>query len=166
MHHRCTSVCHATVIPDLAFLVVAIEYLRSNPWADRCLSNPHSFGHPIPTEVRTHHIPGKAILITGHDMADLEALLQQTEGKGINVYTHGEMLPGHSYPGLKKYAHLAGNWGGAWYKQKVEFPRFPGAVLATTNCVLDPTPEYSANLFTTGEVRLLDMRDQVVRLTL
>lgn len=109
-------------------------------------------GTPQPTTVNTTPVPGKAILVTGHDLTDLKALLDQTEGTGINVYTHGEMLPGHSYPDLSKYKHLAGHWGGAWYKQKVEFPRFPGAILVTTNCVLDP-PEgtYARNMFTTGE---------------
>ncbi len=78
--------------------------------------------------------------------------LEQTQGKGINVYTHGEMLPAHGYPGLKKFPHLAGNFGGAWYKQKAEFGRFPGSVLVTTNCVLDPLEGYRKNMFTTNEV--------------
>jgi hydroxylamine reductase (hybrid-cluster protein) len=80
-------------------------------------------------------------------------LLEQTEGKGIDIYTHGEMLPAHSYPGLKKYKHLAGHFGGAWYRQKMDFAYFPGAILATTNCILDPMALYRRNLFTTGEVR-------------
>jgi hypothetical protein len=80
-------------------------------------------------------------------------LLEQTKGKGIDIYTHGEMLPAHSYPGLKKYDHLAGHFGGAWYRQKMDFAYFPGAILATTNCILDPMALYRKNLFTTGEVR-------------
>jgi hydroxylamine reductase len=108
------------------------------------------FGTPEPTVVQLTPEEGKCILISGHDLHDLKALLEQTEGKGINIYTHGEMLPGHSYPGLKKYKHLKGNYGGAWYRQKVEFERFPGAILMTTNCVLDPFPSYADNLFTTG----------------
>ncbi|KAF6254265.1 hybrid-cluster protein [Scenedesmus sp. NREL 46B-D3] len=96
-------------------------------------------------------LAGKCILVTGHDMHDLDTLLQQTEGKGINVYTHGEMLPAHGYPGLKKYKHLVGHFGGAWYRQKADFSAFPGAVLATTNCVLDPPKAYKDRLFTTNE---------------
>ena len=79
--------------------------------------------------------------------------LEQTAGKGVNVYTHGEMLPAHGYPGLHKYPHLVGHFGGAWYKQKSEFAKFPGSVLVTTNCVLDPLDSYKANMFTTNEVR-------------
>jgi hydroxylamine reductase len=94
-------------------------------------------------------VEGKCIVVSGHDLHDLKALLEQTEGKAINVYTHGEMLPAHSYPGLKKFKHLKGNFGGAWYRQKVEFERFPGAILMTTNCVQDPFPSYAKNLFTT-----------------
>jgi len=93
--------------------------------------------------------PGKAILVSGHDLLDLEELLQQTEGKGINVYTHGEMLPAHGYPGLKKYVHLVGNYGGAWQEQHKEFTAFPGAVLMTTNCIQNPKG-YADRIFTTG----------------
>lgn len=120
------------------------------------LSEAHSdtFGHPTPTEVSLVPQLGKAILITGHDMHDLHELLKQTEGKGVLVYTHGEMLPAHGYPGLKKYKHLAGHYGGAWYKQKMDFASFPGAVLATTNCVLEPMALYRKNLFTTNETGL------------
>jgi hydroxylamine reductase len=96
------------------------------------------FGTPTPVEVTEGIQPGPGILVTGHDMADLKALLEQTEGTGINVYTHGEMLPAHSYPGLRKYAHLKGNYGGAWQDQRDEFEAFGGPVLATTNCVLIP----------------------------
>ncbi|KAF6257770.1 Prismane-like protein [Scenedesmus sp. NREL 46B-D3] len=118
------------------------------------LDNAHTsrFGHPTPTQVRITPIKGKAILISGHDMHDLDDLLRQTEGTGINVYTHGEMLPGHGYPGLHKYKHLAGNYGGAWYRQKKDFAEFPGAILMTTNCIMDPSPTYSDRIFTTGEV--------------
>ena len=84
-----------------------------------------TYGHPVPTPVRVEPLKGKAILVSGHDLKDLEKLLQQTEGKGINIYTHGEMLPAHGYPGLKKYPHLVGNYGGAWQDQKIEFARFP-----------------------------------------
>lgn len=110
------------------------------------------FGHPVPTPVRITPRAGKAILVSGHDLFDLEALLQQTAGKGIQVYTHGEMLPAHGYPGLRKYPHLIGNYGGAWQDQQTEFAAFPGAILMTTNCIQKPTPAYQARLFTSGVV--------------
>ncbi|PNW78577.1 hypothetical protein CHLRE_09g391450v5 [Chlamydomonas reinhardtii] len=120
------------------------------------LSNAHTdtFGHPVPTPVTLNPVPGKAILVTGHDMHDLHMLLEQTAGKGINVYTHGEMLPAHGYPGLKKYPHLVGHFGGAWYRQKIDFAAFPGAVAVTTNCVLDPLTAYKDNIFTINETGL------------
>lgn len=111
-----------------------------------------AYGHPVPTPVRVEPLKGKAILVSGHDLKDLEKLLQQTEGKGINIYTHGEMLPAHGYPGLKKYPHLAGNYGGAWQDQKVEFAKFPGAILMTTNCIQEPMESYEGRIFTCGHV--------------
>ncbi len=111
-----------------------------------------TYGHPVPTPVRIHPKKGKAILVSGHDLKDLEALLQQTEGTGINVYTHSEMLPAHGYPGLKKYPHLAGNYGGAWQDQRKEFEAFPGAILMTTNCIQKPKDAYMARIFTAGQV--------------
>lgn len=110
------------------------------------------FGHPVPTPVRIHPVQGKAILISGHDLTDLEYLLKQTEGKGINIYTHGEMLPAHGYPGLKKYKHLVGNYGGAWQDQQKEFDKFPGAILMTTNCIQAPKDTYKNRIFTSGLV--------------
>ena len=109
------------------------------------------FGNPMPTEVETGTRKGPGILITGHDLLDLYELLKQTERTGINIYTHSEMLPAHGYPELKKFKHLAGNYGGAWQEQKKEFKEFSGAILATTNCVLIP-PEntYLDKLFTIG----------------
>nr|ARO50069.1 hybrid-cluster protein [Yamagishiella unicocca] len=120
------------------------------------LSNAHTstFGHPVPTSVTLNPVPGKAILVTGHDMHDLHMMLEQTAGKGINVYTHGEMLPGHGYPGLKKYPHLVGHFGGAWYRQKIDFAGFPGAIAVTTNCVLDPLQAYKGNIYTINETGL------------
>ncbi|MEW6236030.1 MAG: hydroxylamine reductase [Candidatus Omnitrophota bacterium] len=115
-------------------------------------ANTGAYGHPVPTPVRMEPLQGKAILVSGHDLKDLEILLQQTEGKGINVYTHGEMLPAHGYPGLKKYQHLAGHFGGAWMKQRREFDAFPGAILLTTNCLQEPKASYKNRLFTTGLV--------------
>jgi hydroxylamine reductase len=111
-----------------------------------------TFGHPTPTPVRVEPLKGKAILVSGHDLKDLEQLLKQTEGKGINIYTHGEMLPAHGYPGLKKYKHLVGNYGGAWQDQKVEFNKFPGAILMTTNCIQEPLDSYKGQIFTCGHV--------------
>jgi hydroxylamine reductase len=111
-----------------------------------------TYGHPVPTPVRVEPVKGKAILVSGHDLKDLEELLKQTEGKGINVYTHGEMLPAHGYPGLKKYQHLIGNYGGAWQDQKDEFARFPGAIVMTTNCIQQPMESYKQRIFTRGLV--------------
>lgn len=111
-----------------------------------------TFGHPIPTQARIHPRKGKAILVSGHDLKDLDALLKQTEGKGIQVYTHGEMLPAHGYPGLHKYHHLAGNYGGAWQDQRREFAEFPGAILMTTNCIQKPHDSYRDRIFTCGPV--------------
>ena len=116
------------------------------------VANTGAYGQPVPTPVRIEPVKGKAILISGHDLKDLEALLKQTEGKGINVYTHGEMLPTHGYPELKKYEHLVGNYGGAWQDQRKEFDAFPGAILMTTNCIQNPRETYKARIFTTGLV--------------
>lgn len=110
------------------------------------------FGHPVPTEVPLGHKAGKAILVSGHDLKDLLELLEATKGSGITVYTHGEMLPAHGYPELKKYAHFYGNYGTAWQNQKKEFAAFPGAILMTTNCLQEPQDLYRANIFTTGPV--------------
>ncbi len=115
-------------------------------------ANTDAYGHPEPTQVRITTVKGKAILVSGHDLKDLEELLKQTEGKGINVYTHGEMLPAHGYPGLKRYPHLVGNYGGAWQDQAKEFDAFPGAVLMTTNCIQKPRDSYKNRIFTTGLV--------------
>jgi len=114
--------------------------------------NTGAFGHPVPTSVPLYAKKGKAILISGHDLKDLAALLQQTEGKGINIYTHGEMLPAHGYPELKKYPHFYGHYGTAWQNQAKEFAEFPGAILMTTNCIQRPRDSYAANIFTCGLV--------------
>ncbi|MGL4861107.1 MAG: hydroxylamine reductase [Enterobacteriaceae bacterium] len=109
----------------------------------------NTFGHPQPTPVNIRPFQGKAILVSGHDMHDLNLILQQTEGTGIQVYTHGEMLPAHGYPQLKRYPHLAGNYGGAWQNQQREFADFPGPIVMTSNCLLDPSPgHYSQRIFT------------------
>ncbi|WP_158783131.1 hydroxylamine reductase [Pantoea sp. BAV 3049] len=96
------------------------------------------YGHPQPVSVNTRPVAGKAILISGHDLKDLELLLQQTAGTGVNVYTHGEMLPAHGYPELKKFPHLVANYGSGWQNQQEEFARFPGPVIMTSNCIIDP----------------------------
>jgi hydroxylamine reductase len=108
------------------------------------------YGHPVPTPVNLGTRAGKGILVSGHDLKMLEELLKQTEGKGINIYTHGEMLPAHAYPGLKKYPHLAGNFGSAWQNQHKEFPEFPGAIIFNTNCIQKPSDAYKDRTFTWG----------------
>ena len=115
-------------------------------------ANTSAYGHPEPTTVRVTPVRGKCIVVSGHDLKDLDELLRQTEGKGINVYTHGEMLPCHAYPGLKKYKHLMGNYGGAWQDQRKEFDEFPGAILMTTNCIQKPKESYIGRIFTCGLV--------------
>ena len=115
-------------------------------------ANTSTYGHPVPTPVRITAVKGKAILVSGHDLKDLEELLKQTEGTGINIYTHGEMLPCHGYPGLKKYSHFVGNYGGAWQDQQKEFDAFPGAILMTTNCIQKPAESYKGRIFTSGLV--------------
>lgn len=114
--------------------------------------NTGTYGHPVPTKVPLGHKKGKAILVSGHDLKDLEELLKQTKGKGIYVYTHGEMLSTHGYPELKKYEHFYGQFGTAWQKQTKEFIDFPGAILMTTNCLQRPRNDYKDNIFTSGMV--------------
>jgi hydroxylamine reductase len=115
-------------------------------------ANTGVYGHPVPTVVPLGVKKGKAILVSGHDLKDLEDILKQSQGKGINVYTHGEMLPCHGYPGLKKYDHFFGHYGTAWQNQAKEFAAFPGAILMTTNCIQKPGESYRDNIFTTGLV--------------
>ncbi len=151
----------------------ALDYLANpNPTVDRLVewslkagelnlkamelldaANTEAYGHPVPTSVRIEPLEGKAILVSGHDLKDLEELLKQTEGKGINIYTHGEMLPAHGYPKLKAYKHLVGNYGGAWQDQAKEFDAFPGAILMTTNCIQQPRDSYKHRIFTSGLVQ-------------
>ncbi|EPR4991441.1 hydroxylamine reductase [Vibrio navarrensis] len=108
-----------------------------------------TFGHPQPTAVNVKPVKGKCILVSGHDLHDLEKILQQTQGTGINVYTNGEMLPAHGYPELHKYPHLVGNYGSAWQNQQKEFANFPGAIVMTSNCLLSPNVgQYAERLFT------------------
>ncbi len=114
--------------------------------------NSGKYGNPVPTKVSLGPKKGKAILVSGHDLKDLEEILKQTQGTGINIYTHGEMLPCHGYPELKKYPHFYGHYGTAWQNQKKEFSDFPGAILMTTNCIQKPQNIYHDNIFTTGLV--------------
>jgi len=114
--------------------------------------NTGTYGHPVPTKVSLGAKKGKAILVSGHDLKDLEELLKQTEGKGIYVYTHGEMLPTHGYPNLKKYSHFYGHYGTAWQNQTREFSDFPGAILMNTNCIQKPKDSYKGSIFTSGIV--------------
>jgi hydroxylamine reductase len=135
------------------YLELVLKCGRINYKTMELLDKAHTqkFGNPIPTQVETGTKAGPGILVTGHDLLDLYELLKQTEGTGINIYTHSEMLPAHGYPELKKFKHLVGNYGSAWQEQKKEFNTFSGALLATTNCVLIP-PEntYLDRLFTIG----------------
>jgi hydroxylamine reductase len=121
-------------------------------------ANTEAFGHPEPTAVPITQKKGPFIIISGHDLSDLQQLLEQTAGKGINIYTHGEMLPAHAYPGLKKYPHLVGNYGSAWQNQQREFDNLPGCILMTTNCLMKPRPSYEDRIYTTGVVGFPEMR--------
>ncbi len=116
-------------------------------------ANTESYGNPEITKVTTNIEKGPFIVVTGHDLRDLALLLEQTKDKGINIYTHGEMLPCHAYPKLKKYKHLKGNFGTAWQNQQKEFENLPGAILFTTNCIMPPKESYKNNIFTTSIVR-------------
>ncbi len=143
---------------------LVLECGRQNIRVMELLDEGHTerFGTPEPTTVYEGTKEGPGILVTGHDLLDLSDLLEQTAGQGINVYTHGEMLPAHSYPELKKHPHLAGHFGGPWQNQQWEFPMFSGPILGTTNCVLIPSDSYADRLFTTrvtavpGGTRLKD----------
>ena len=115
-------------------------------------ANTETYGTPEPTAVSLAVEKGPFIVVTGHDLHDLKLLLEQTEGKGIHIYTHGEMLPAHAYPELKKYSHLKGNFGTAWQNQQKEFDGLPAPVLFTTNCLMPPKPGYADRVFTTNMV--------------
>ncbi len=139
-------------LQDLLGLVLKCGEINLKTMGLLDAANTGAYGHPVPTQVSLGHKKGKAILISGHDLKDMDKLLQQTEGKGIYVYTHGEMLPTHGYPGLKKYPHFYGHFGTAWQNQQKEFPNFPGPILMTTNCIQRPAQVYADNIFTTGLV--------------
>lgn len=135
-------------VPEL--LQLALETGKQNLTVMQALQNGHevNFGVPSPTKVLTSSVKGKAILISGHDINDLYQLLKQTEGKGINVYTHGEMLPAHMYPKLKAFSHLKGHFGGPWQLQKIEFGAFPGPIIMTSNCMIEPRKSYKDRIYT------------------
>ncbi len=134
------------------YLELVLKAGEMNLRAMEMLNNIHvsTFGSPTPAAVPTGTKAGPGIVVTGHDLLDLCELLKQTEGKGINIYTHGEMLPGHGYPELRKFEHLAGNYGTAWQNQKKEFDEFSGAILVTTNCIVIPKDSYKDRMFTCG----------------
>jgi len=115
-------------------------------------ANTGTYGIPAPTHVRTTPVAGKAILVSGHDLLDLYRVLEAVKGTSINVYTHGELLPAHSYPKLKAYPNLAGNYGSAWQNQQLEFAAFPGPIVMTSNCLVEPQPSYRNRIFTSGPV--------------
>jgi len=147
----------ATASPDLGLQEMLSLVLKCGEINLRAMelldaANTGRYGHPVPTQVPLGHKKGKAILVSGHDLLDLEEILKQSEGKGIYVYTHGEMLPCHGYPGLKKYPHFYGHFGTAWQNQAKEFAQFPGAIVMTTNCIQRPQETYAPNLFTRGLV--------------
>lgn len=120
-------------------------------------ANTETYGTPAPTAVPLKVEKGPFIIVTGHDLRDLKMLLEQTEGKGVNIYTHGEMLPAHAYPELKKYSHLKGNFGTAWQNRQKEFASVPAPILFTTNCLMPVKQTYADRVFTTGEVEFPGM---------
>ena len=159
--HKALSATLDQSLGLMDFVGLAMECGKTNLTTMQLLdkANTDSFGHPVPTPVQLGTKAGKAILVSGHDLRMLEELLKQTEGKGINIYTHGEMLPAHGYPGLKKYAHLAANFGGAWQDQAKEFANFPGAIIFNTNCIQRPAESYKDRLFTWGLVQWPDVKN-------
>lgn len=139
-------------IQDLVGLVLKCGRIGAQAMALLDKANTETYGRPEPTQVNLGVRPGPAILVSGHDLRDLDELLQQTAGKGVYVYTHGEMLPANAYPAFKRYPHFVGNYGGSWWRQQDEFEKFGGAILMTTNCLVKPRDSYKDRLFTTGMV--------------
>lgn len=138
------------------FVNLAIEAGQMNIKTMQLLKKAHikTYGEPVPTEIKTGTVGGHGIVATGHSLKALEELLKQTEGSGINVYTHSELLPAHGYPGLKKYKHLVGQLGGPWFDQRETFSKYPVAILGTSNCVLLPKDDYKDRMFTSGVAQL------------
>ncbi len=153
--HRAMAIQLKKNVDMNTYLGLVLECGEKNLRAMELLDagNTGTYGHPVPTKVPLGAKKGKALLVSGHDLVDLEKILKLTTGKDIYVYTHGEMLPCHGYPKLKdKYPHLYGHYGTAWQNQKKEFDEFPGAILMTTNCIQNPRRSYKKNIFTTGTV--------------
>ncbi len=138
------------------FVKLALESGQMNIKTMQLLKKAHieTYGEPVPTEVPTGTVKGRGIVATGHSLKALEELLKQTEGTGINVYTHSELLPAHGYPGIKKYPHLVGQLGKAWFDQRTTFSKYPVAILGTSNCVLLPKDDYKDRMFTSGVAQL------------
>ena len=138
------------------FVEMALEAGQMNIKTMELLKKAHieTYGEPVPTTVPVGAVKGPGIVVTGHSLKALEELLKQTEGKGINVYTHSELLPAHGYPELKKYKHLVGQLGGPWFDQRETFSKYPVAILGTSNCVLIPKSEYEDRMFTSGVAQL------------
>lgn len=142
------------------FVEMALEAGKVNIKTMQLLKKAHieTYGEPVPTEVPVGAVKGPGIVATGHSLKALEELLKQTEGKGINVYTHSELLPAHGYPELKKYKHLVGQLGGPWFDQRETFSKYPVAILGTSNCVLIPKSDYEDRMFTSGVAQLPGVR--------
>lgn len=152
IHHAMAALTTDMELNDLVALALKTGEVNIRAMELLDAGNTGTYGHPVPTSVPLGHIPGKCILVTGHDLKDLDMILQQTAGKGITVYTHGEMLPCHGYPELKKHEHFYGHFGTAWQNQQKEMPEFPGAIIFTTNCIQKPKDSYKDAVFTTGLV--------------
>jgi hydroxylamine reductase len=151
-HESLDFLCRENNVDELLGMALKVGEFNLKVMELLDAANTESYGHPEPTQVAIEPKAGKAILVSGHDLKNLEVLLIATEGRGINVYTHGEMLPCLAYPGLKKYKHLVGNYGGAWQDQHKEFDAFPGAILLNTNCIQKPRDSYKDRIFTCGLV--------------
>ena len=154
IYHKALAATTDTSKGLMDYVRIAMEIGKLNIKVMGMLNEGHvkRYGHPVPTKVQLGTRKNKGILVSGHDLRMLEELLKQTEGKGIDIYTHGEMLPAHGYPELKKYSHLYANFGGAWQDQYKEFPAFPGAIIFNTNCIQNPAESYKDRLFTWGQV--------------
>ena len=137
-------------VPEMVALVLECGSVGVTTLALLDGANTSSYGNPQITSVKTTVGTRPGILITGHDLKDMAQLLEQSKNAGVDVYTHGEMLPSHAYPAFKKYPHLYGNYGGSWYTQRDEFEKFNGPVLVTTNCIVPPKDTYAGRIFTTG----------------
>ncbi|MEW6009547.1 MAG: hydroxylamine reductase [Candidatus Omnitrophota bacterium] len=152
--HKGLSALSDEAINAEELLELIMEFGKVNLRCLQLLDEAHNehFGGPVPTEVDLGIKKGPAIIVSGHDLCDLEQLLEQTKDKGINIYTHGEMLPSHGYPNLNRYKHLVGHFGSAWQEQQKEFDNLPVAILMTTNCIQKPRDSYKDRIFTTGLV--------------